>query len=46
MVIEWYVWKGTKGEGRLQMEAEKEDASYTDVWFIKGQGAREGRELI
>ena len=44
---EWYMRKGrTKGEERLQRETRDGNTSYTDLLFIKGQGSREGSELI
>ena len=35
--------KGAEEEGRLQRESGREDTSYTDLWFITGQGAQ-GRQ--
>lgn len=35
-----------KGRGKAAKETENQVASYTDLWFIMGQGARESSELI
>lgn len=29
-----------------RVEVEREDTSYTDLWFINGEGAKEGSELM